>query len=103
VERFGAQLAEAVQRGLRAQPLYPPRNPRPSDEYLARLEALRRWRKAVAEQMGVNSDVVLPRELLHDLAQHKNIQPDELAALMEANPWRLAHFGEQILKVLREP
>jgi ribonuclease D len=100
MRRHGARLLEAVQRGLRAEPLRPNRLPRPDQRYLDRLEALRQWRKSAAEQMGVASDVVLPRDLLLALAANNPHQPDELAQVMQDSPWRLEHFGSQLLEVL---
>lgn len=100
VRRHGAQLLQAVQRGLHAEPLYPRRSRRPDERFTERLDLLRRWRKEVAAQMGVPSDVVLPRDLLHSLAEKNPNQPEALAKVLEGAPWRLEHFGEQILRVL---
>ena len=100
LHRHEIGLLKAVQKGLRAGPLYPRRNPRPDEGYLARLEALRTWRKDTAQDMGVNSDVVLPRDLLFGLAGLERPSPEEVSAVMAQVPWRLKHFGGEILKVL---
>ena len=102
VRRHGLGLLEAVRRGLRAGPRYPPRNPRPDEDYLARLDALRTWRKQTAQEMGVTSDVVLPRDVLCDLAEQNPRQPQDLDAILQDVPWRREHFGERILAVLLE-
>ncbi len=39
------------------------------DAVLRRLEALKAWRKKMAEQMGVESDIILPRPYLLSLAE----------------------------------
>ena len=101
VKRHGSGLLEAVQRGRRAEPIYPPRSTRPSDAYLRRLEALKTWRKEAAAQMGVKSDVVLPRNLLYALAEKNPQDRDCLAEALQDVPWRLEHFGSQILKILK--
>ena len=100
LRRHGEPILNAVQRGQRAEPIYPPRQPRPDDQYLERLEALRRWRKAAALDMGVASDVVLPRDLLYSLASHNPRDLGALAGVMQDVPWRLEHFGERILHLL---
>jgi ribonuclease D len=100
IERYGKELLAAVQRGLAASPLFPPYTPRPDEAFLNRLEALRHWRKKTAQKMGVQSDVILPRDLLHTLAEHNPQTEDALAVLMKDVPWRFAHFGKQILEVL---
>ena len=47
--------------------------------------------------MDVESDVVLPRSFLLALAEKG---PQEARSILSASPWRLEHFGDQILKVL---
>jgi ribonuclease D len=92
-----------VERGKRGSPVFPPRNRRPGDEFLARLDALRTWRKTAAQKMGVNSDVVMPRDLLYQVVESNPSNPEELAKVMKDVPWRLEHFGEQILDAVRHP
>jgi ribonuclease D len=101
VERHGAQLLQAVQRGLKARPLRPKRPPRPDEAYLERLERLRRWRKITGEAMSVQSDVVLPRDLMEALARQNPVDDGALAAVMASAPWRRQQFGEQILVLLK--
>ncbi len=100
VERHGRELLAAVQRGLKAQPLFPPPSPRPDEAFLARLEALRAWRKKTAQKMGVQSDVVLPRDVLHAIAELNPQTREALAQIMKGVPWRFAQFGAQILEAL---
>jgi ribonuclease D len=100
MRRHGNQLLLAVKRGLQSKPIYPRRSPRPDERFVGRLEALREWRKQTALEMGVASDVVLPRDLMIALAEQDPRQPEELAQVMIAVPWRLEHFGSQILEVL---
>jgi ribonuclease D len=100
VERYGDDLLDAVQRGLSSPPVYPPHNRRPDEKFLARLEALRNWRKNTAQSMGVPSDVVLPRDLMLSLAELNPSDPGELREVLHAVPWRLEHFGRQILEII---
>jgi ribonuclease D len=100
VDRHGMALLAAVRRGLQGRPVQPPRSPRPDEQFLERLEALRRWRKGAAEKMGVKSDVVLPRDLMYALAESDPCSREDLEEAMGEAPWRLEHFGEQILEVL---
>jgi ribonuclease D len=100
VSRHGKAILQAVQRGLQAAPVYPPRNIRPDDRFLARLETLKQWRKLKARQMGVESDIILPRDLLSRLAA-KNPQNDQtLTDCLSDVPWRRERYGDEILKVL---
>jgi ribonuclease D len=61
---------------------------------------LRNWRKEAGRQMGVESDVILPREALQAIAENNPGSPEDLAAILQPFPWRLEHYGEQILQVL---
>ena len=89
-----------VQRGLGAEPLIQPRPPRPDERYLLRLEALRNWRKEKGRERGVESDVILPRDLLIELANQNPKSPEALGVVMSEFPWRLDKFGAEILDVL---
>ena len=100
VERHGKALLAAIQRGMEREPVYPPRSPRPSEQFLERVEALRRWRKQAAEEMGVKSDVIMPRDLLYTIAEHNPRKVEELARILRGVPWRMERFGEEIMDVL---
>ena len=65
------------------------------------MDALRNWRKQAALEMGVTSDVILPRDLLTELAEQNPRRSEELQVILQDVPWRLEHFGSQILEVLR--
>ncbi len=101
LHRHGKQLLQAVARGMKSPPLYPTRSPRPDERYLSRLEALRQWRKATAQSWGVESDVILPRDLLHALAEANPTHPEALEEVMADFPWRREHLGEQIMALFR--
>ncbi len=100
LKRYGPGLLKAIEHGLTAQPLRRPSSPRPSDKFLLRLDALRNWRKQTAQAMGVESDVILPRDLLHSLAERAPHSQDELRDIMHTTPWRYQQFGGQIAKLL---
>ena len=103
VKRHGARLLDAIRRGRTSQPIQPPPSaPKPKEDYIYRLEALRTWRKQTAEEMGVPSDVVLPRDLMEQIAQVNPRQRDGLDALLRDLPWRKEHFGNAILAVIEE-
>jgi ribonuclease D len=102
LRNHGRGVLEAVRKGQAAKPLRPPRRARHSDEYIARLDAMKNWRKKRAQQMAVESDVILPRDLLEAAVDANPRTAAELASLLAEVPWRLAHFGDEILGVLKE-
>ena len=97
VNRFGKAFLSAVERGLNADPVKPTSFRRPSDAYLLRLDKLRNWRKERAKGMGVESDIVLPRILMEEIAKTNPQDSNELATLMQKSPWRLSQYGNEIL------
>ncbi len=97
VQNWSGPILQAVARGVSSPLVKRSRPPRPDDAYLKRLEKLKDWRKKAAAKMDVESDVVLPRPLLLALAEKG---PRELGTVLQPSPWRLEHFGDQILKVL---
>lgn len=103
INRHGRGLLGAVERGLGAEPIYPPRSHRPDDRTLERLEALRIWRKTTARKLGVNSDVILPRDLLYAVAVQNPRCYEDLETVLHQVPWRMEHFGGEILDTVRNP
>jgi ribonuclease D len=100
VRRHGHKLLKAVRVGLQAQRIYPPRSPRLDNGHIERLDALRNWRKRRARGMGVRSDVVLPRDLLDMLAETNPRDRRQLEKALDEAPYRLEHFGDEILAAL---
>ncbi|MCS6907068.1 MAG: HRDC domain-containing protein [Anaerolineales bacterium] len=100
LKKYGTILLAAIRRGLQRPPLHLPHNCRPNEEFLARLEALRQWRKTIAQKMGVPSDVILPREVMSRLADVAPKTKAELRQAMWDVPYRFEQFGEQILSLL---
>ena len=97
---LGNGLLAAVKRGLVAQPIRPKRKPRPSTDYLDRVEQLRRWRQQKAKQLVVKSDVILPKDLLYVLAEKIPTNKKDLSKIMHSVPWRYKEFGEEIISLL---
>jgi ribonuclease D len=100
IDRFSEGILEAVARGIVGPPAYRPLVQRSSEAVLARLDNLRNWRKITAREMGVESDIVLPRDILEAIAERNPRGLEDLQSIMREYPWRLGRYGQQILKVL---
>ncbi len=100
LQRHAAGLIQAIQSGLSSRPIYPPKKVKFDDSYLARENSLRNWRKYAAREMGVNSAVVLPRELLYRVISENPQTMTALRDVLKDVPWRLERFGEDILSVI---
>ena len=97
---LGRGLLSAIQRGLQSPPPRIPHKPRPSDDYLQRVDKLRQWRKKTGHTMGVESDVVLPKDLLYQLADENPQNRAQIDEILEVVPWRREKFSEQLSSLL---
>jgi ribonuclease D len=99
---FGSDILKAVARGRKAAPVHRPLADHPDAHVLNRLNALSGWRKEAAQEIKVESDIVLPKPWMHAIAEQNPRNLKELSVLMPQSPWRLEAYGAQILKVLHE-
>jgi ribonuclease D len=67
-----------------------------------RRELLGDWRKQVAQREGLSSSVILPKDLLENIAAQPIQNSAELKQAMQASPSRFEAYGEQLLSVLRK-
>ena len=102
VRRYGNNLLEIVARGQQAPyPRRPPRPKRPSDAILHRYEQLHQWRKQRARKRGVESDVIISRDMLWQLAKQNPKTTADLEAMENLGDWRRRTYGADILQVLQ--
>lgn len=102
LRRHGREVLAAVRRGLQNEPLESPySSKRPGAAYFNRLEAVQTWRKETARRMGVESDVVLPRDLMEQIVKENPKDGPALERILVSVPWRMNRFGGEILEVLR--
>ncbi len=99
-ERYAEPILAALARGRSAPPPRPPAAEPVDPAVLARYDQLRRWRKAVAAERGVESDIVLPREVLWDIARAAPRTLQALEPLLACLPWRLRAYGQAVLASL---
>ncbi len=97
IRLWGADMLAAAKRGASAQLVKPVRPTRPSDAVLRRLEKLKAWRKKVAQDLNVESDIVLPKIYLGAFAENPPKTLRELETAMVDSPWRFSAYGTQIL------
>ena len=100
IHLWGSEILEAVKRGAVA-PLVEREQPRrPNDATLKRVEKLKSWRKRIAEQLGVESDIVLPKIYLNALAENPPKNLKDLEAIMHDSPTRFTKYSEQLMRLL---
>ncbi|HLF03121.1 MAG TPA: HRDC domain-containing protein, partial [Anaerolineales bacterium] len=67
---------------------------------LERYEALRKWRKQIAQKRGVESDVIIPRDVLLELARRAPQSAADLDSVPGLGPTRRAKYGDEIIRLL---
>ncbi len=99
-QRYAHGLLQAIEQGLHAPSQHAPQAEREPDEVRDRYDRLHTWRKERARARGVESDVILPRTALWDLARRPPRTPGELAQITDFGPWRRDTYGTEILALL---
>lgn len=97
---WGDGVLAAIRHGITAPLVERKQIEAKNDAILRRLEKLKVWRKNLGLEMGVESDVILPKPYLSALAENPPKNADELALVMKGTPSRVEKYGAQILKVL---
>ncbi len=100
IHLWGEQILAATRRGMESPLVKREQVERPKDAVLKRLDKLKIWRKKVAEELKVESDIVLPKSFLHLLAEHPPKDIDALKSAMCESPFRFHHYGNQIYKLI---
>ena len=114
LKKVGAQLLEAVRKGIDAEP---PERPRPggpngqrwrrgapgapSPEIEERYERLRAWRRSRAQVRKVEVQVIAPNAVLWAIARANPADLESLAAVEGMDPFRIEQYGPAILEVLQ--
>jgi len=102
LERYQKEFLEAVRKGLASPPIRLEKRKRPSQAYIDRMEALQDWRKEKGKAMGVQSGIVLPRDVLETIAAVNPRDLEELQTVMTDVPWRYESFGRDIIKTIEK-
>jgi ribonuclease D len=104
INRYGQQLIHLIRDNMNAPtPKRPFRNhQRPPEVVANRYERLHNWRKERAKKRGVESDVILSRQKLWDLARANPETIAELENTAVLGPWQFQTYAQEILKILKQ-
>lgn len=100
LRQFGDALLAALERAKDRPAPKKPKRSRRDDQVVQRYEALRNWRKVTARDQGVESDIILPRELLWKIAHDAPGDLQDLKGLMADLPWRYSAYGADLVRVV---
>ncbi|MEP7137888.1 MAG: ribonuclease D [Chloroflexota bacterium] len=100
IQLWGRDILAATRRGVEAQLVKREQAKRPSDALLKRLEKLKVWRKKIAKEMSVESDIILPKTLVNSLAENppKNLQ--EMETALRGTPTRFGKYGAELYRLI---
>ncbi len=102
--RIGGRLLQAIETGRKAPvPSLPKPQHRHNPQVAERFRTLSEWRKTVAQARGVESDVILSRATMWDLAERNPSNHDELTQIQTLGPCRRARYSDAILELLSTP
>jgi ribonuclease D len=102
IDRHGYNLLNTLAQSAKSNPPSRPVTRKPSDAILARMDLLKNWRKETGRKLEVESDIILPREVMEAIAYRGPASQTELNEIMVNFPWRSQHFGEQILGTIQQ-
>jgi len=101
IHRYGRKLIRVIEQGLQAPPPGPPPpRVRPPETVLARFDALHSWRKRRAQHRGVESDIIVCKDALWDLANQDPKCATDLETIKSMGEWQREHYGHELLQVL---
>lgn len=102
IKRFGDDILQAVARGQRSTTPSRPKHHRPDEAVFDLYERLRRWRKNAARKHRVDSDIILPREMLWDIAHARPESRERLRELLHPLVIRAERYGAEILAMVHD-
>lgn len=102
-DRLGRELLKVIAEARLMRPPAPPKHPRHHGADAARLyKTLFEWRRDTATKRGVESDVVMTRETMWQIAEAHPRALEEFDTVTTLGPYRRALYAEEILELLSE-
>ncbi len=101
INKHGKDILNIVELAKTKKPVYKKHKPKPSSTYLRYYDILKRWRKDTGDRLNVESDIILPKDIIEIISQNQPTTLEELAKVMYEVPYRFSQFGEDILAVLK--
>ncbi len=102
MQRHGRKLMQAIRRGQNGEKLYPPNILVPDEAIRVRYDTLQTWRKKRAQLRGVESDVIVSKDVLWSLARNNPSTLEELLEIRDLGPYRRHKYGVELIALLNE-
>lgn len=101
IQKYGEQILQAITIGLNQVSNGRKERIRPNPLFLQKYDALKNWRKIKGIEMSVESDVVLPKEHMEQIAHKKNCELSDIQEIMQNIPYRFQLFGKEIYAIIK--
>jgi ribonuclease D len=99
VKRFGTDLLGTIERGKTTTPPRPKRQSQIPTTILDRYDTLHSWRKQKAAERGVESDIIISKQVLWALAHNPPEDFEDLKAVEELGDYRRHKYGKELLQI----
>jgi ribonuclease D len=100
IKRHGSEILKAIRLGNEDPVINRPARERTSNIVIKRIDLLKEWRKEKARKLGVESDVILPKDVLLSLCEVNKVNKKAVRKEMEDIPWRYKNYGDEIFQNL---
>ena len=105
LQRHGAGILSAVERGLATPEARLPRFPRSDKKEVqelakVRLKNLKLWRERYSRELGLDPGMLAPNWLLEAVADTQGAAKEELDAIPGMREWQQRLFGEEMPRIL---
>jgi ribonuclease D len=105
LQRHGAGILSAVERGIETPENKLPRFPRSSKKEVQervkeRLKNLKLWRERCSFELGLDPGVLAPNWLLEAVADTQSAAKEELDAIPGMREWQKNLFSEELIRIL---
>jgi len=103
IRQCGDEIIEAVIHGRSSRlPKRPPRQKPLPPDVVERYTVLHTWRKETALQRGMDSDVIISKQALWEVAHRKPKSLDELTGIHGLGKWRLKTYGQDLIQLVND-
>lgn len=103
LDRLHPRIHDVIHKALHAAPpSHAIRHKLHNNGYWQRHELLMQWRKEVATKRGVESDVILNRETLEEIAEKWPKKEEELESISTLGSCKRKQYGTDIIRLLNQ-
>lgn len=100
IQKYGEQILQAITIGFNQVSTNRKERIRPNPLFLQKYDALKNWRKVKGIELSVESDIVLPKEHMEQIAQKNNCTLSDIQEIMQNIPYRFQKFGKEIYAII---